>query len=147
MDTNYAGSLHMKAYMHTSRLHVDYIFRPPVTRIVSPLTYENNGLATANTALAASRGLAGLLNGMSGYPWSPLSADTSPFRLCNCFPGIPNATLVPSGVVTNAPSSLAAVNRVVTNPKATVFARTPNAGPHSLAMVLVSPTVPALATA
>lgn len=52
-------------------LQPTYIFLPPVTRIVSPLTYENNGLATANTALAASSGLAGRRSGISGYSSSP----------------------------------------------------------------------------
>lgn len=130
-------------------LQLTYIFLPPVTRIVSPLTYENNGLATANTALAASSGLAGRRSGISGYsspPFPPLT-PAPPWRFCNCFPGIPSATFVPSGVVTYAPSSLAAVRRVLTKPKATVLERTLNAGPHSLAMVLVRPTVPALATA
>lgn len=129
-------------------LQPHYIFLPPVTRIVSPVTYENNGLATANTALAASSGLAGRRSGMSGYSSAfPPFAPPPPWRFCNCFPGIPSATFVPSDVVTYAPSSLAAVRRVLTKPKATVLERTLKAGPHSLAMVLVRPTVPALATA
>lgn len=42
-----------------------YIFLPPVTRIVSPFTYENQGLATPTIALAASSALPGRLNGIS----------------------------------------------------------------------------------
>lgn len=56
-----------------------YIFLPPVTLIVSPLTYENSGLATAKTALAASAGLPGLLSGMSAY--ASLFFLPSPFSL------------------------------------------------------------------
>lgn len=44
-----------------------YIFLPPVTRMVSPLTYEKSGLATPKIALAASSGLAGRRSGISGY--------------------------------------------------------------------------------
>ncbi|KAH9844801.1 serine/threonine protein [Teratosphaeria destructans] len=76
-----------------------------------------------------------------------LNADAPASLAAFCACGIPSATFSPSGVVTNAPSSLAAVNRVAMKPNATVLARTPNAGPHSFAMVLVRPTRPAFARA
>lgn len=123
-----------------------YVFLPPVTRIVSPVTYANSGLATARTDFAASSGLPGRPSGISGY-CGAVAAAAWLLRLSSCLPGIPSATLVPSGVVMKAPSSFAAVSRVVMWPKATVLARTPNAGPHSFAMVLVRPTRPALARA
>lgn len=92
------------------------MFLPPVTRIVSPFTYEKYGLATPRIALAASSGLAGRRSGMSGNVlvsgWSLLAS--LPFLAAICLPGIPRATFVPSGVVMKAPASLAAVRRVVT---------------------------------
>lgn len=131
----------------TRRIYSPHILRPPVTIIVCPFTYENHGLATPTIDRAASSGLAGLPRGISGYSWVGAFPVVSPFRAASCFPGIPSATFVPSGAVMKAPASLAAVSRVVTCPKAIVLARTPNAGPHSLAIVLVRPTIPALARA
>ncbi len=127
----------------TEKLFFDesYIFLPPVTDNVCPLTYENNGLTTAKIALAASVAVPGLPSGISLNAASPSS------RAAFCACGIPKATFSPSGVVTNAPSSLAAVSLVKMNPNATVLARTPKAGPHSFAIVLVRPVTPALARA
>jgi hypothetical protein len=82
-----------------------YIPRPPVTRIVSPLTYDISGLATASTALAASVAVPARLNGMSACSMPFGTAD-----FCAC--GMPSATFSPSAVVMKAPASLAAVNRV-----------------------------------
>jgi len=84
--------------------HSGYIFLPPVTLITCPVTYENSGLATANTTFAASVAVPGLPSGISGNPPSALFSP--------CFAGIPNATFVPSGSVTLAPFSFASVNRV-----------------------------------
>ena len=106
-----------------------YIFLPPVTCslqlslpvqarkgeltiIVWPLTYENKGLATAKIALAASVAVPGLLRGMSAYALVPAAS----FRAF----GIPRGILLPSGVVTKTPSSLAAVRRVRMWPNATL---------------------------
>lgn len=72
--------------------------------IVWPFTYENNGLATAKITLAASVAVPALRNGMSTYALLPAASF--------CAFGIPSATLLPSGVVTKAPSSFAAVSRV-----------------------------------
>lgn len=108
-------------------------------------------------ALAASMAVPGRLKGMSAWALSPKASF--------CAFGIPSATLPPSGVVTKAPSSFAAVNRVRIWPNATlelfqhcpyrsvhkaqkrthVFARTPNEGPHSLAITLEKPVTPAFA--
>lgn len=55
--------MYIYSTIHTIQI---YIFLPPVTRIVSPFTYENQGEATPKTDLAASTGLAGLRNGISG---------------------------------------------------------------------------------
>ena len=82
------------------------------TIIVWPFTYENNGLATAKIALAASVAVPGLLRGMSAYALLPPAS----FWVF----GIPRATLFPSGVVTKAPSSFAAVRRVRMWPNATL---------------------------
>ena len=62
------------------------------------------------------------------------------WRICS---GIPSGISLPS-ISIEAPSSLAAVRRVSTNPKATALMLTLN-WPHSLASVLVRPTTPALA--
>lgn len=97
------------------------------------------GLQTATIELAASVAVPGRPRGISLNAAEPSSLAA----FCAC--GIPSATFSPSGVVTNAPSSFAAVNLVMMCPKATVFARTPNAGPHSFAIVLVNPVTPALA--
>lgn len=86
--------------------------RTELTIIVWPFTYENRGLATAKIALAASVAVPGLLRGMSACALLP----TASF----CALGIPRATLLPSGVVTKAPSSLAAVRRVKMWPNATL---------------------------
>lgn len=84
------------------------MFRPPVTSIVCPLTYENKGLHTANIEEAASCGVPGRPSGMSGYDgFSPRPEASS------CFCGIPNATLSPSGVTMKEPASFDAVRRVM----------------------------------
>ena len=83
-----------------------------LTIIVCPSTYENNGLATAKITLAASLAVPALLSGISAYAALPAAS------FCAC--GIPRATLLPSGVVTKAPSSFAAVRRVRMWPNATL---------------------------
>ena len=45
--------------------HLTYMFLPPVTMMVWPVTYENRGLAMARILLAASVGLPGLRSAMS----------------------------------------------------------------------------------
>lgn len=87
-------------------------FSREFTIIVWPFTYENNGLATAKIALAASVAVPGLLRGISACALLP-PASFWAF-------GIPRATLFPSGVVTKAPSSFAAVRRVRMWPNATL---------------------------
>ena len=109
--------------------------------------------------LAASFAVPGLLSGISKF--AVLA------RASCCAFGMPRATLLPSGIDTNAPSSFAAVSRVRMWPnamlkcpqsvgsrvaggfmgfcKAYLLARTPNWGPHSLAITLDSPVTPAFA--
>jgi hypothetical protein len=107
--------------LHTLFNSFVYIFLPPVTSMVCPLTYENNGDTTANIELAASVAVPGRPSGMSLY-----AAPSSPLRSAICLPGMPRATRCPSAVVMKAPDSLARVRRVSMCPKAIVLARTPN---------------------
>ena len=64
-------------------------------------------------------------------------------RICS---GMPSSIFSPVGEVISPPSSLAAVRRVSTKPKATALTLILN-WPHSLASVLVMPTTPALPAA
>ena len=62
-------------------------------------------------------------------------------RICS---GMPSSIFSPPGAVISPPSSLAAVRRVSTKPKATALTLILN-WPHSLARVLVTPTTPIFA--